>query len=215
MPRPPENTTLKSQYTDKVSTDLAQNTAEQERIRTQIASLQEQLSRLEQDHELLVGMRAALGEAAATVPAPRGSGKKTATAKPASVKKTAAKKTAAKRTAAKKATAKTAAPKKTARKTTATKPTPAGERVPALAELIHEHLSGQSEPRTAGEIAKALAEAHPHRNVNDNLVRTTTERLVARSRVERTKQGSTVYYTALQQDDSASTADKELAPAGA
>lgn len=61
---------------------------------------------------------------------------------------------------------------------------------------MHQHLSGQTEPRTAAEIAKALAEAHPERNINDNLVRTTTERLVARSRVVRAKQGATVFYTA-------------------
>ena len=44
---------------------------------------------------------------------------------------------------------------------------------PALTELIHAHLTGQSEPRTAQEITKVLAEAHPGRNVNVNLVRTT------------------------------------------
>ncbi|WP_443069003.1 hypothetical protein [Streptomyces sp. NBC_01278] len=66
-----------------------------------------------------------------------------------------------------------------------------------LTELIHRHLSGQAEPKTAREIAQVLKVAHPDRSVSDNLVRTTTERLVARSLAERVKQGATVYYTAL------------------
>jgi hypothetical protein len=117
----------------------------------------------------------------------------------------------AKKTARKKATAKAATP---AKKTTRRKTTPEGEKAAPLTELINEYLRGQSEPRTAGEIAEALTAVHPHRNINDNLVRTTTERLVARSRVERYKQGATVHYTASKQDDSAgdrAPADKEPA----
>ncbi|MGW6507250.1 hypothetical protein ACWGCP_06800 [Streptomyces niveus] len=192
-----ESNTLKAQYAQKVTADLEQNTAEQERIRREISSLQEKLSGLEQDHELLVGMRAALGDTG-TVPAPRRTGKKTTT----------------KKTAVNKATKK-AAGRKTA--VEAAKTVSTGEKAPSLSDLIHQHLSGQSEPLTAGEIAKALTAAHPQRNISDNLVRTTTERLVAKSRVERTKQGSTVYYTVSKQDDSASTtasADQGTAAVG-
>ncbi|MFD8795610.1 hypothetical protein ACFV1T_33455, partial [Streptomyces vinaceus] len=64
--------TLKSQYAEKVAADLDLNTGEQERIRQEIASLQERLAGLEQDHALLVGMRAALGDVVTPVPAPRG-----------------------------------------------------------------------------------------------------------------------------------------------
>lgn len=202
----PASNTLKSQYAEKVTADLQQNTAEQERIRAEVASLQERLGSLEQDHELLVGMRTALGHTD-TVPAPRRTRKKNvAPAKSPSAKKAAA---------PKKPTAKTTTP---ATKTNAKKTTPAGEKAAPLTDLIHAYLSGQSEPRTAGEITKALTAVHPQRNISDNLVRTTTERLVARSRVERSKQGATVYYTISKQDDSASTvapAEKEPAPAGA
>nr|WP_237522330.1 BlaI/MecI/CopY family transcriptional regulator [Streptomyces sp. SID1328] len=59
------------------------------------------------------------------------------------------------------------------------------------------------EPRTAGEVVSALEEAFPERARDINTVRNTLERIVAKSRVERTKQGSTVYYTALQQDGAA------------
>ncbi|MEU0956147.1 hypothetical protein ABZ353_28000 [Streptomyces niveus] len=182
-----ESNTLKSQYAQKVTADLEQNTAEQERVRVEISSLQEKLSGLEQDHELLVGMRAALGDTG-TVPAPRRTGKK-ASAKAPSAKKAAGRKA----------------------------PVGTGEKTPVLSDLVHQHLSAQSEPVTAGEIAKALTAAHPQRNISDNLVRTATERLVARSRVERAKQGSTVYYTVSKQDDSASTtasAVKEAAAVG-
>ncbi|WP_406388587.1 hypothetical protein [Streptomyces sp. NBC_00211] len=220
--------TLKSQYAEKVTADLDLNTAEQERIREEIASLQERLAGLEQDHVLLVGMRAALGDVAAavSVPAPR-AGKKAVTAtavkqasvkqasvKQASVKQAPVKQAPVKQAAAKNAPAKKAAAKKASgRKSTAVKAA-AKEPVKAtavtseekaaskekqvpLTELIHRHLSGQAEPKTAREIAQVLKVAHPDRSVSDNLVRTTTERLVARSLAERVKQGATVYYTAL------------------
>ncbi|MEV7425695.1 hypothetical protein [Streptomyces sp. NPDC091212] len=211
----PESNTLKSQYAEKVTADLERNTAEQERIRTEIASLEEQLSGLEQDHELLVGMRAALG-GTATVPTPRGSGRKTGTRVRSTPAKAAGKKATVKTASATKSAS--ASKSASAKKTSGAKSAPAGEKPRALGDLIHEHLSVDLEPRTAGEIARALTTAHPHRNISDNLVRTTTERLVARGQVERAKQGSTVYYTASTRDDSATTAapaDKEPASADA
>ncbi|MFI5641112.1 hypothetical protein ACIA8H_27385 [Streptomyces goshikiensis] len=219
MPPQETTTTLKSQYADKVTADLELNTAEQERIRDEIASLQERLTALEQDHELLIGMRAALGDTLAVVPGPRAD-KKTPTSAGAKGRKTAASATTAtaakkapnkasvNKPAAKKATVKKATPAKaTPAKATPAKATPAkataekadssGETRAPLTGLIHQHLSAQKEPKTAGEITQALAAAHPERLLNGNLVRTTTERLVARALVERSKQGSTVYYTAV------------------
>ncbi|MFE5768522.1 hypothetical protein ACFQ7O_09190 [Streptomyces sp. NPDC056485] len=239
--------TLKSQYAEKVAADLDLNTGEQERIREEIASLQGRLAGLEQDHALLVGMRAALGDVVTPVPAPRTGGKTATTAagttaaakktaaRKATVRKPAAKNTAAKNTAAKntvdrktpavkaapaepektapaepvKAAPERPAPAKAVKATKATKavkaakepakakPVATKEKQVPLAELIHRHLSGQAEPKTAREIAQALKSADPVRSVSDNLVRTTTERLVARSLAERVKQGATVYYTAL------------------
>ncbi|MFE3626703.1 hypothetical protein [Streptomyces goshikiensis] len=211
---PQETTTLKSQYADKVTADLELNTAEQERIRDEIASLQERLTALEQDHELLIGMRAALGDTLAVVPGPRAD-KKTPTSAGAKGRKTAASattatpakkapnKASANKTPAKKATVKKATPAKATpakaipAKATAKKADTSGETRAPLTGLIHQHLSAQKEPKTAGEITQALAAAHPERLLNGNLVRTTTERLVARALVERSKQGSTVYYTAV------------------
>ncbi|HET6354618.1 hypothetical protein [Streptomyces sp.] len=194
------NTTLKAAYAGKVAADLAENAAEQDRIRAEIETLQAQLITLETDHALLESVSAALGDTTGAVPAPRRAVKKTAdVAKKAASKKTAdavaPKKAGAKKDAAKKTTA-VAAKKSAATPGGAKAASTAADKGPALTELIHAHLSSQSEPRTAREIAKALADANPGRNVNDNLVRTTTERLVGRSRVDRVKQGSTVYYTA-------------------
>ncbi|MGW4029653.1 hypothetical protein ACWEFL_10045 [Streptomyces sp. NPDC004838] len=204
-----ENTDLKSAYADKVRGDLEENTVEQDRVRADIATLQEQLAVLEQDHELLRSMNAALG-GGKNAPAAGRSTPGKARAKKAAAKKATVKKATASRPAAKPAAkvaekpAEKAASKKPAKKPAKTVPAArsaadkaAPEKGPALTDLIHRHLVAQSEPRTAREIARALADAHPERNTSDNLVRTTTERLVARGRAERAKQGITVYYTAV------------------
>ncbi|MGW4204308.1 hypothetical protein [Streptomyces sp. NPDC004726] len=200
-----ENTDLKSAYADKVRGDLEENTVEQDRVRADIATLQEQLAVLEQDHELLRSMNAALG-GGKNAPAAGRSTPGKARATKAAAKKATVKKATASRPAAKVAEkpAEKAASKKPAKKPAKTVPAArsaadkaAPEKGPALTDLIHRHLVAQSEPRTAREIARALADAHPERNTSDNLVRTTTERLVARGRAERAKQGITVYYTAV------------------
>lgn len=188
-----ETTNLKTEYAAKVTADLEHNRGEQERICGELEALREQLATLERDRELLQSMSTALGDPAAGLPAPRRTAEKTTDEAKATVKQAAAKKAPAKKTPAKKDEPKGAAKKAAA---------PAvkqADKEPALTELIVHHLSVQSEPRTAAEIAKALVGAHPDRSVSDNMVRTSTERLVARSRVERAKQGSTVYYTAVKE----------------
>ncbi len=67
---------------------------------------------------------------------------------------------------------------------------------PKLVELVRAHLDGQSEPRSAAEVAAALGEAHPERTFRTTVVRNTLEGLVARNRAQRTKQGTSVFYTA-------------------
>ncbi|MFI1487980.1 hypothetical protein [Streptomyces sp. NPDC020747] len=44
--------------------------------------------------------------------------------------------------------------------------------------------------------SSALPQAHPDRTIKTTVVRTTVEGLVARSHAHRTKQGSSVFYTA-------------------
>ncbi|MEV5986714.1 hypothetical protein AB0L85_17090 [Streptomyces sp. NPDC052051] len=187
-------TELTSQYTAQVSSDLERNVKEQERISAEIGSLQQQLTALQQDHALLVTMQKALGIA----PAPA---EPTDAVVPAPRKKDAAASGTDKRTRERKATKKTTtkATDKPARKATATKParkaatsTPAQ---PTLVELVRRHLTEQSEPRSAAEVATALGQAHPDRGVKTTVVRTTLEGLVAKNQAQRSKQGTSVFYT--------------------
>ncbi|MFG2577635.1 hypothetical protein [Streptomyces sp. NPDC048481] len=142
----------------------------------------------------------------------------TGTAKAAAVK-TDAPKTAAVETApAKKAAVKTA----TAKKSTAKKDTGRAEAAkspqPTLVDLVRAHLAQQREPRSAAEIATALGGTHPERTVRTTVVRTTLEGLVAKTQAQRTKQGSSVFYTAVDAPDAtapALTAGDEAAPDGA
>ncbi|MFF9768524.1 hypothetical protein ACF1GT_18245 [Streptomyces sp. NPDC014636] len=179
-------TELASQYVSQVSNDLEHNLKEQERITTEIASLQEQLTALQHDHSILLNMQQALGIAAqagsAVVPSPR---KKSAGARRSEAKKPADGKAAARKPADGKAAArKSAAPKATSE--------PAQ---PTLIELVRRHLAEQSEPRSAAEVTEALGQAHPDRGVQTKVVRTTLENLVARNLAHRSKQGSSVFYT--------------------
>ncbi|MFI8092228.1 hypothetical protein ACIF9R_28550 [Streptomyces sp. NPDC086080] len=148
----------------------------------------------------------------ATVPAPRGR----IDAEPATEKP---KRAAEKPKRAKRAAARTA-PAKEARKPSAAKAGPSaargtttrsarngssedrspkagttGKDGPKLVELVRLHLSERSEPRSAAEVADALGKAHPERTIRTTVVRSTLEGLVARNQAQRTKQGSSVFYT--------------------
>ncbi|MFF0584818.1 hypothetical protein ACFYWD_02430 [Streptomyces sp. NPDC003781] len=99
---------------------------------------------------------------------------------------------------AEKAPAKTAAKTagKTTGKTAAKKPAARDAGRPTLVELVRKHLAAQREPRSAAEVTTALSEAHSGRTVKTTVVRTTLEGLVAKNQAQRTKQGTSVYYTA-------------------
>ncbi|MGV9607178.1 hypothetical protein ACWDR2_26045 [Streptomyces sp. NPDC003631] len=220
-------TGLSSQYAAQVTSDLERNVKEQERISTDIAALQQELASLQSDHSVLVNVQQALGinsapvqsaatPEATTVPAPRektsaepSTGKRARAKKtdaPATDKKPAAQKTASK--AAPKPAAKSA-PKTAAKSASkaAGKAETAKAALPTLVELIRRHLTEQSEPRSAAEVTTALDQAHPERGIKTTVVRTTLENLVARTQAHRSKQGSSVYYTAPTQQDTAPKAD--------
>ncbi|MFB7460742.1 hypothetical protein [Streptomyces sp. NPDC056188] len=211
-------TELTSQYISQVTGDLEQNVKEQERITAEIAALQQQLAALQHDHTVLVNMRQALGVAgtapepataeSATVPSPRkkataGSRRK-ATAEPGG-KATAEPRGKAKKAAAEQPTAK--AKGRSAKTPAAGKDVAMKKAQPTLADLVRRHLTEQSEPRSAAEVATTLGEAHPDRGIKTNVVRTTLENLVARSQAQRSKQGTSVFYTAPH------TPESETAPA--
>ncbi|WP_046728078.1 hypothetical protein [Streptomyces humi] len=179
---------LTSQYSAQVAGDLENNRKEQQRITAEIEALQEQLAAVRHDHTVLVNLQEALGVPAAlsestaaepvtSVPAPR---KRTASTK--AVKQTTGDKAA---TVKKKQTAKKAAAAKP-------EPRPAGTK---LVDLVREHLAAQTEPRSAAEITTALAQQHPERAAKTTVVRNALEGLVAKNQAQRTKQGTSVFYT--------------------
>ncbi|POX57228.1 hypothetical protein C3489_00445 [Streptomyces sp. Ru71] len=217
------STELTSQYLAQVTSDLEHNTKERERISAEITALQEQFAALQHDFAVLQNMRRALegtsaaaearavpetavpeSPAEAVVPAPRkagsrasGAGKRTAP-KAAKATKTAKSATAPRSTAKKKQPAKksTAAKSSAAATSPAAKSSGASTGAPKLVELVRRHLAEQKEPRSAAEITEALGKAYPERSVKTTVVRTTLESLVARNQAQRTKQGTSVFYTA-------------------
>jgi hypothetical protein len=195
MSQNPSVSELTSQYASQVTADLERNAKEQERISGEIATLQEQLTALQRDHGVLVNIQQAIDTAPVsaepavpsadiTVPAPR---KKTEAK--SGKDKPAGAKTGSRRTRSS-ATGKTAATKP------ADKPEGAKSTQPTLVGLVRSHLVEQREPRSAAEVATALGKAHPERGIKTTVVRTTLEGLVAKNQAQRTKQGTSVFYTA-------------------
>ncbi|MEU1595516.1 hypothetical protein ABZ468_22305 [Streptomyces sp. NPDC005708] len=209
-------TELTSQYTAQVTSDLERNAKEQERVGAEIAALQEQLATLQVDYAVLVNMQQALGVApapaqpaaepdSATVPAPRrkrsigvGTSKRTRGKKSGAEQEDT---TAGKRTGGK------AAAKKGAGRSASAKASG-----PTLVELVRSHLTGQSEPRSAAEVAATLGQAHPERGIKTTVVRTTLEGLVAKNHAHRTKQGTSVFYTAPDGADATARSEDEALP---
>lgn len=239
------DTTLQSQYEAKITADLALNTQEQERIRTDMAALQAQLDRLERDRVLLLDVRqvftgspdlaerqptaeggAAVAEA---VDGPSAAGTSGEAAKETTESggrmprqrkpKAPAAATGGKRGSARstgkadKTTARTKGGKAAAKQ--------AGKQVgkprpPSLTQLLSSQLAAHGEPQSAAEVTAALAEQHPERNANVNVVRNALEALVARSAVHRTKQQNSVFYTHAEAGPSAEgTRTAEDAPTAA
>ncbi|GAA5215866.1 hypothetical protein [Streptomyces thinghirensis] len=188
-------TEVASQYAAQVAGDLERNAKEQERIGADIATLQEKLTALQHDHNVLVNIQQAL---ASTVPAPAAE----STTVPSPRKKTAVEPTGGRRSQAEKTTAprgrmaKEPVAKKARAAKAPAKAKAAKSDAPTLVELVRLHLAAQSEPRSAAEVSAGLNQAHPERAVQTTVVRNTLEGLVAKQRAQRTKQGSSVYYTA-------------------
>ncbi|MFD4232122.1 hypothetical protein [Streptomyces sp. NPDC058545] len=212
-------TGLTSQYIAQVTGDLERNVKEQERISAEIKALHEQLGALQHDHSVLVSMREALGgtnaageadtTAAPTVPTvPR-----QATAEPQQSKPKKTATTSAKATVSKKSTAKTSSTKTSTAKASTAK-APKTDTKPTLVNLIRSRLEQQNEPRSATEISAALTQAHPDRGVKTTVVRTTLEGLVAKSQAQRTKQGSSVFYTATAASEPAAAEPQQETVAG-
>ncbi|WP_406308808.1 hypothetical protein [Streptomyces sp. NBC_00623] len=137
--------------------------------------------------------------------------------KPKKAAATSVKATASKKSAAKTPSAKASSPKAPSAKASSAKASsakaPKTDTKPTLVNLIRGHLEQQSEPRSATEVA-ALTKAHPDHGVKTTVVRTTLEGLVAKSQAQRTKQGSSVFYTAAAASEAAAADSQQEAVAG-
>ncbi|AGP61277.1 hypothetical protein M271_49575 [Streptomyces rapamycinicus NRRL 5491] len=201
-----DNTSLKTQYTAQITADLERNAAEHERLSADIATLQRQLSALENNRTLLLSMRQTLDNEA-TGDAPDDTGvsglengssptRKSASPsarKPKKKADTTSGKTSGKRKGAESGRSRT----KRARE--------AG--VPTLGDLIRDDLAQHGEPRSAAEITAALTRALPDREIKATVVRGTLESLVAKGQAHRTKQQRSVFYSAATPDAAAGTAE--------
>ncbi|WP_413098535.1 hypothetical protein [Streptomyces sp. Inha503] len=201
MDTPADNTSLKSQYTAQITADLERNAAEHERLSADIATLQRQLSALEDNRVLLLSMRQTL-DIEATGDAPDntgvsgledGSSPARKSASPSARKpKRKASTTSGKRKGAESGRSRT----KGARE--------AG--VPTLGDLIRDDLAQHGEPRSAAEITAALTHVLPDREIKATVVRGTLESLVAKGQAHRTKQQRSVFYSAAAQGAADGTA---------
>ncbi|MFG3138929.1 hypothetical protein ACGFZA_22270 [Streptomyces sp. NPDC048211] len=173
-------------YAQKVTEDLAANTNEQERVRTELARLQGELLQLEESQQVLVKMQDVLAGVGQPEPG-RGKNKKKA-AVPAARRGTSA-------TGQGKTTRRNNASKARAEKS-AGKAAPAkGAVEETWVALIEGYLAEHSGPKSAAEVSTALTEAHPQRKVQQTVVRNSLEQGVARGLLTRSKQGRSVYYT--------------------
>lgn len=193
---PSQNTELTTSYAARVAADLAHNAQEQERVSAELAALHERLEALHDDRAVLVALRQTLTGASPATESARTAPTAADTTKPKTGK--AAKATGGAGTAAQ-ARAATQAQAQAQAQAAAQEPrakrTP-GPAQPTLGSLIRAYLSTQGgEPRSTAEVTEALAAAHPERGVKATVVRTTIEGLVAKSHVQRHKQGGSVFYT--------------------
>ncbi|MFF7753299.1 hypothetical protein ACFZCP_29615 [Streptomyces sp. NPDC007971] len=227
-------TSIQQKYQRQYAADLESNRSRQKDIERQIATLKETLGRLRADEKWLAEQMELVPAHPETTAVPRAEGGAPAPVRPeensvpeprqeahsATVPKKTAKKTekkAAKKAPAKKTTATATvterAAKPAAKKAATVKTTGKGAEPPLGDLLLRVLATNPVEPRTAAEVVTGLEKAFPERARDINTVRNTLERLVAKSRIERTKQGSTVYYTVLQQSG-AGMQEADTTPAG-
>ncbi|MCI3224121.1 hypothetical protein [Streptomyces sp. NP-1717] len=189
-----EFTSVQTQYEAQVAADLENNTAERQRLRGEIESLQAKLETLEHDHTLLLGLQRVFAGGSAS-----------ASARGAKVPGARAPKRPAKSSAGSAKTSKARTRTKSSAKRAAAN-TGAAEKQPSLAQLVSTMLAAHGEPRSAAEISAELVANHPARNSNINVVRNALELLVAKSEAHRAKQKKSVFYTHAGRDGDAAPA---------
>ncbi|WP_089101640.1 hypothetical protein [Streptomyces hyaluromycini] len=173
-------TELASEYSARIAQDLELNTAEQDRLATEIAALEERLRAVRENRVVLERLQQALTpQATASVPGAAGAA---GIAEAADV------------TDAVEAAVPHQRTEPAPHRADSAQPSPAGPK-PSLVEAVHTYLAEQREPRSATDVAEAIRAGQPGRTIKTTVIRTTLENLVARNRVRRTKQGRAVFYT--------------------
>ncbi|KUL49175.1 hypothetical protein ADL28_27320 [Streptomyces violaceusniger] len=200
---PADNASLKSQYAAQVAADLERNSAEHERLSSEIVSLRQQLAVLEENRALLLSMRETLGDDAVGG-APENGGVSDSDDGSSPTRESAA--LPATRKPRKKADATGGKRKGTESPGSRPSRRPVREAgAPTLRELVRDDLTQHGEPRSAAEITATLTQALPGRDIKPTVVRSTLESLVAKGQAHRTKQQKSVFY-------STATPDADTAP---
>ncbi|WP_058043832.1 hypothetical protein [Streptomyces roseifaciens] len=187
-------TSLTDQYTAQITADIARVSEEREKVREEIAGLQQRLETLEADHRQLLQMQSALTSAPATVV-------EVSSGRPGGRKKSV--KVPRPRASQAPARARAARPEVKVGRTEAT-----------WGEIVLSYLTGQQGPQSVAEITNGVIAAHPARKVQATVLRNTLEGLVARGRVQRAKQKGSVTYSMVAHEGAAEQAGPEQVPAG-
>ncbi|MFJ8275504.1 hypothetical protein ACIQ8G_35390 [Streptomyces sp. NPDC094154] len=193
--------TLRTDYTAKIDADLELVEKDRERVRSEITALQDQLHTLEDNHALLLSMRAALSDDyRAACPEPGTDGTATAAgSSPVAPPVSDAVPLTGGGAAAGHGQA-TAAPKETPA---------AAKKAPTLRDLVAGELKRRGEPCSSNDVATALARAHPGRRIKEPAMRHALEALVGQGRARRAKRGSRVFYLPASTSAGAGTAEDD------
>ncbi|WP_438493909.1 BlaI/MecI/CopY family transcriptional regulator [Streptomyces asiaticus] len=196
-----DTTSLKTQYAAQITADLERNSTDHERLSSEIAALQQQLSALEDNRVLLLSMRQTLGdEAAGDVPdSTEVSSSANGSSAARKSEETPAARKPKRKTGTTSAGRKQAAPGKSRSNRTRK------ASGPTLGDLIRDDLTQHGGPRSAAEVTTALTQALPDREIKATVVRSTLEALVAKGEVHRTKQKRAVFYSATAPETAADT----------
>ncbi|WP_438452998.1 hypothetical protein [Streptomyces asiaticus] len=198
-----DTTSLKTQYAAQITADLERNSTDHERLSSEIAALQQQLSALENNRGLLLSMRQTLGdEAAGDVP---DSAEVSSSANGSSAARKSEKTPAARKP--KRKTGTTSAGRKQAAPGKSRSNRVRKASGPTLGDLIRDDLTQHGGPRSAAEVTTALTQALPDREIKATVVRSTLEALVAKGQAHRTKQKRAVFYSAIAPETAADTGE--------
>ncbi|WP_423247757.1 BlaI/MecI/CopY family transcriptional regulator [Streptomyces achmelvichensis] len=182
-----ETTNLKAQYAAQFSSDLDNSLREQERIGTEIATLQGRLNELRRGHALLFGLQRTLDDdssvAWAESHSPGVAGSKERPDAPSRSRYLTV-------------------PESCQTADAGLSHSTRSRKSPTLGDVMVDLLLQCGEPQSVTEIAEALMRSRPERAAKKTVIRTTLENLVARGRVERMKQDRAVFYSATERASS-------------